>query len=153
MAKIFGWLSRASTFVFLIYYTALDSIGGIGLGRTLVIVKGFEWPPEKIEVVTELLNKAWMDDWVGGVGSVISKTGSYGIFFAALFTAITLFLTKKTPTPWPPLLILIAFGWELQNSHASYHGPIAFGLLIISAAWIYFTSEIQPNIVSEVDAG
>src|SRR5262249_2188888 len=30
------WLSRIATFVFLIYYTALDSMGGSGLGRTIL---------------------------------------------------------------------------------------------------------------------
>ena len=32
-AAVCAWLARAATFVFLIYYTVLDAIGGIGLGR------------------------------------------------------------------------------------------------------------------------
>ena len=36
LAAALAWLSRAATFVFLIYYTALDSIGGTGLGRLLL---------------------------------------------------------------------------------------------------------------------
>jgi hypothetical protein len=35
-AVVLAWLSRVSTFVFLIYYTALDSIGGSGLGRAII---------------------------------------------------------------------------------------------------------------------
>ncbi len=144
-ANIFAWLARISTFVFLIYYTVLDSIAGIGLGRTMVLVTKdtTTWTPEKVEVVQQLLNKVWGDGWVGGTGSVISLTGSWAIFFAALFAAIALLLTKKVP--WPPLLILIAFGWELQRGHPSYDGPIAFSLLIISATWIYFKSDVMNN--------
>lgn len=139
MAMISGWVARASNFVFIIYYTALDSIGGIGLGKTIEITEGLartaKLTPDQVAGVVIVLNKTWIDPWVGGVGSFISLTGSWAIFFAALFTATTLFLTRKAP--WPPLVILVAFGWELQLSHASYHGPIAFGLLIISAAWIW----------------
>ena len=35
-AGLLAWISRIATFIFLIAYTALDSIGGIGLGRKLV---------------------------------------------------------------------------------------------------------------------
>ena len=38
---------------------------------------------------------------------------------------------------WPPLLLLIGFGWELQMSHTMPHGPIAFSLLIAAAIWIW----------------
>lgn len=143
MAMISGWVSRASTFVFIIYYTVLDSIGGIGLGKTIEITEALakitpnqeaQLSPDQVAGVAHVLNKTWTDPWVGGVGSFISETGSWAIFFAAFFAAIALFLTRKAS--WPPLVILVAFGWVLQLSHASYHGPIAFGLLIISAIWI-----------------
>jgi hypothetical protein len=33
--------------------------------------------------------------------------------------------------------LLIGFGWQLQVTHASYHGPIAFALLAIaSGLWL-----------------
>jgi len=35
-----AWLARAAIFVFLIYFTVLDAIGGIGLGRTILVVQG-----------------------------------------------------------------------------------------------------------------
>lgn len=69
------------------------------------------------------------------MGSVISLTGSWAVFFAALFLAIALLLAKKAPI-WP-LLLLVGFGWELQVSHTAPHGPIAFALLIIAALWIW----------------
>ncbi len=143
VAVISAWISRIASFVFMIYYTALDSIGGIGLGKTIEITEGLAkaapdgadpLTPFQVDGVARVLNATWVDPWVGGVGSFISETGSWAIFFAALFAAIALFLTKKVP--WPPLLVLIAFGWELQLSHAAFHGPIAFGLLIIAALWI-----------------
>jgi hypothetical protein len=57
------------------------------------------------------------------------------VLFATLFAAIALFLAKKAS--WPPLLILVVAGYELQVSHASFHGPIAFSLLAISSIWLW----------------
>lgn len=37
---------------------------------------------------------------------------------------------------WANMAVLVAFGWQLQIAHASPHGPIAFALLIVAAAWM-----------------
>ena len=39
MAIVLAWLSRIATFVMLIYFTVLDGIGGIGLGRSILKAK------------------------------------------------------------------------------------------------------------------
>jgi hypothetical protein len=139
-AVALAWLSRAATLVFLIFYTALDAIGGIGLGRsiqTLVsLAASGQLNPQQVDGVVRFLNMMWTDPWVGGVDSFISETGSWAVFVAALAAAIGLFLSRSVP--WPPLLILVGFGWELQTSHASPHGPIAFVLLIIASAWLWW---------------
>ncbi|MFL6197356.1 MAG: hypothetical protein ACJ75H_24430 [Thermoanaerobaculia bacterium] len=135
-----GWLSRISTFVFLIYYTALDSIGGFGLGRTILLTESLasqgRLSSEQLQGVTLVLNGTWVDPWVGGVGSFISETGSWAAFYSAASAASGLFFAKKAP--WPALILLVIFGWELQLSHTMPHGPIAFALLIVAAAWIWF---------------
>jgi hypothetical protein len=140
-AVILAWLSRVSAFVFLIYYTALDSIGGSGLGRTIHITQTLESQGDlttsQSSGVALVLNKTWVDPWVGGVGSFISLTGSWAAFFAALFAALALLAAKKIS--WFPALLLVGFGWELQMSHAMPHGPIAFALLIIAVIWIWRT--------------
>lgn len=144
LATLSAWISRVSSFVFLIYYTALDSIGGIGLGRAIEITETLaqaspgepHLSPDQLAGVVLMLNTMWTDPWVGGVGSLISLTGSWAVFVAALFAAIALFVSKKVS--WPPLIVLIAFGWQVQLSHASLHGPIAFGLLIVAALWIWW---------------
>ncbi|NIR31167.1 MAG: hypothetical protein GWN84_18020 [Gammaproteobacteria bacterium] len=143
LGTLSAWISRVATFVFLIYYTALDSIGGIGLGRVIEITETLakaspgepHLTPDQLAGVVLVLNTMWTDQWVGGVGSLVSLTGSWAVFVAALFAAIALFVSKKVS--WPPLIVLIAFGWQLQLSHASLHGPIAFALLIVAALWIW----------------
>jgi hypothetical protein len=136
---VLAWLSRIATFVFLIYYTALDSIGGSGLGRTILntetLASQGKLTPDQVSGVANVLNATWSDPWVGGVGSFISQTGSWAAFFAALFVGVALILDKKIS--WPPLLLLVGFGWELQMSHTMPHGPIAFALLIVAGIWIW----------------
>jgi hypothetical protein len=86
--------------------------------------------------VVSVLNATWVDPWVGGVGSFISLTGSWAIFAAALLVALALLVARKAP--WPPLVLLVAFGWELQVSHTMPHGPIAFSLLIVATLWMWW---------------
>lgn len=131
-----AWMSRIATVVFMTYYTVLDSIGGIGLGRELIVLKeltdsGAVGTPDA-ETIRFFLDRIWVDPWVGGVGSFVSLLGSWAIFVAALFTAAYLILNRKAT--WLEVLLLVGFGWELQQAHASYHGPIAFTLLAISSA-------------------
>ena len=139
-ARAAAWLARAAILVFAIYYTVLDAIGGIGLGRTIITTEAMaasgQLNPQQLDGVILLLNTMWTDPLVGGVGSVVSLTGSWAIFIAMLAAALALLLTRRVP--WPPLIVLISFGWELQTSHAAMHGPIAFALLIVASAWLWW---------------
>lgn len=154
-AVALAWLGRVATFVFLIYYTALDSIGGSGLGRAILntqaMVADGELSADQLQGVIAVLNANWVDPWVGGVGSFISLTGSWAAFFAALFVALALLVAKRAP--WPPLVLLVAFGWELQMSHTMPHGPIAFALLIVAALWIRWADrKARPSGAAEAPA-
>jgi hypothetical protein len=140
-AVALAWLSRVATFVFLIYYTALDTIGGTGLGRLMINTHTLKTEgkltAEQVDGVAQLLNRTWVDPWVGGVGSFFSLTGSWAVFIACVFAAAALLVAKKMW--WPPLVVLLAFGYELQESHASPNGPIAFSLLIVAALWMWWS--------------
>ena len=139
---LLAWISRISTFVFLIYYTALDSIGGFGLGRTILITASManqgKLSPNQISGVVSVLNATWVDSWVGGVESFVSLTGSWAAFAAATLVGLALLLDSKASLI--PALLLVAFGWELQMSHTMPHGPIAFALLIVAGIWIWQTN-------------
>lgn len=135
---VFAWLSRVATFFFFISYTALDSIGGVGLGRTLlnmdILRAAGKLDAHQIDGAALLLDTNWTDAWIGGQGSVVSLTGSWAVFFAGLFAAVALRMGRSAP--WPALALLVAFGWEIQVSHASPHGPIGFTLLALAATWL-----------------
>jgi len=136
-----AWLARAVTFVFLIYFTVLDAIGGIGLGRTILTVESLvadgKLSPQQFDGIVLLLNTIWTDPLIGGVGSFVSETASWAAFAAAVFIAAALLLSGRAG--WANMALLVGFGWELQTSHASPHGPIAFALLIVASGWIWWT--------------
>ena len=139
-ARVAAWLARAAIFVFAIYFTILDAIGGIGLGRTILVVQGLvasgKLTPAQFDGVVLLLNTLWVDPVIGGVGSFVSETASWAAFAVSFLVAGALLLSRRAG--WANMMVLLAFGWELQTAHASPHGPIAFGLLIVAAGWLWF---------------
>ena len=140
--KVFAWVARFSIFIFVVYFTVLDSIGGIALGRQLLVIDKLfaagEISGYDAHVIQRFLDVMWVDPWIGGVGSFVSLTGSWAVFIAASSLGIYLILNKKIN--WLVLALLVGFGWELQVAHASYHGPIAFALLAIaSVIYLYHT--------------
>jgi hypothetical protein len=146
-ALTLAWLSRAATLTFLLYHTALDSIGGTGLARLLLnthaLAEAGRLTPSQVEGVALVLNATWVDPWVGGIGSFISEAGSWAVLAAVIFAVAALFVTRKAP--WPPLVVLLAFGWQLETAHASPHGPIAFALLIVAAIWLWWLERATPS--------
>ncbi len=136
-AMVAGRLARTAILVFAVYFTVLDGIGGIGLGRTILIVQELvargKLSPSQLDGVVLLLNTMWVDPVVGGVGSLISETASWAAFASAFLVASALLLSGRAG--WLNMVPLLGFGWSLQTAHASPHGPIAFALLIVAAAW------------------
>ena len=132
--EIFSWISRIAIFLFVVYFTVLDSIGGIALGRQLLVIDQLfaagEISGYDAHVIQRFLDVMWVDSWVGGVGSFVSLTGSWAVFVAACSLAIYLILNKKINIV--SFALLLVFGWELQLAHASYHGPIAFSSLALA---------------------
>jgi len=144
-AVLLAWLARLAAFVFLIYYTVLDAVGGIGLGRTIVLSQAMladgSLTQAQLQGVAAVLDASWTDHWVGGVGSVISEGASWAAFIMAAAAALSRLLAKQGP--WPALAILAAGGWTLQVSHAAMHGPLAFGLLAAAALWLRLAARRQ----------
>ena len=122
----------------MIAYTALDSIGGIGLGRSILNIEAMKasgtMTQAQADAAALLLDTNWVDPWIGGVGSVVSLSGSWAIFIAALFASLALLITKRAP--WPALVLRTLYGWQIQTSHASPHGPVGFTLLAMAGIWI-----------------
>ncbi|MBU3605336.1 hypothetical protein IEN92_01045 [Polynucleobacter sp. MWH-Creno-3A4] len=146
--EIFSWIARAAIFVFVVYFTVLDSIGGIALGRQLIVIDQLfaagEISTYDAHVIQRFLDVMWVDSWIGGIGSFVSLAGSWAVFIAATSLAIYLTINKRMHLLGAALLI--GFGWELQVAHASYHGPIAFGLLVIASIIYLYQNRLSKQV-------
>ena len=146
--EIFSWIARAAIFVFVVYFTVLDSIGGIALGRQLIVIDQLfaagEISTYDAHVIQRFLDVMWVDSWIGGIGSFVSLAGSWAVFVAATSLAIYLTINKRMHLLGAALLI--GFGWELQVAHASYHGPIAFGLLVIASIIYLYQNRLSKQV-------
>lgn len=142
-AAALAWLGRIAVFFMLIYFTVLDGIGGIGLGRQILqaqeMAAGGALSANQVDGVHRFLDAMWVDPWTGGVGSVVSLTASWAAFAATLLIALALLAARRAPLV--PLVILVVAGWEIQLSHAALHGPIGFALLAVAALWIRLRGE------------
>ena len=138
LAVPLAWLSRVATFVFLIYYTALDAIGGFGLGRAMINTEALA-----------AAGKLTADQVAGVEAAARHQLGGpldrrrrivhqpdrvLGDFHR---------LACHRPRPIADAQGAVAvtwFSWSpsagIADRHASPHGPIAFGLLIVAALWI-----------------
>jgi len=102
-AMIAAWLARATVFIFVVYYTILDSIAGINLGRTIVVLQDMaadgRLSPAQFDGVVLLLDTLWSDRFVGGFGSLISHIGSWAALAASIFIAAALLLSRRAGLP------------------------------------------------------
>ncbi len=149
-AAALAWLARIAVFVMLVYFTILDAIGGIGLGRSILQAQALAadgtLSPDQFDGIKTFLDAMWIDPWVGGVGSYVSLTASWAAFAATLLIALALLAARRAPLI--PLVLLVVAGWEVQLSHAALHGPLGFGLLAVAAAWIWFRGDRSANRVA-----
>src|SRR5260370_22234917 len=93
-----GWRASRSSSSRSIY-TVLDAIAGIGLGRNIITVQALladgKLSPTQLDGIVLLLNTVWLDPFVGGVGSLVSLTGSHSAPSAAVLGAATPLLTRR----------------------------------------------------------
>jgi len=135
---LLAWAARGALLLFVTYYTVLDGIGGIALGKNILTLQDLQLQgkitADQAQGAILLLNTVWLDPWIGGIGSFVSLTGSWAVFAASTLAAAALGLAGKAP--WPALLLLAGFGWVLHIAHVMPYGPVAFSLLILAAGWI-----------------
>ena len=135
------WLARAAIFVMVIYFTVLDAIGGIGLGRTILTVQSLaaagKLSPQQVEGTALLLNTLWVDPLVGGsaLSSARPRHGRPSLPRCSLPRPCCCRIAPAGPTWqcwWPS-------AGSCSTAHAAPHGPIAFALLIVASVWLWFS--------------
>jgi hypothetical protein len=127
LSGLWAWAARGAALVWVVYYTVLDSIQGIFLGW--IIAKSLDAPAETQRFVATLTQDMYTDRVIGGVGSVVSLTGSWAFLVAAVATALA--LAQRRAPLWP-LFALVLAGESIQISHARPYGPVGFTLVFLA---------------------
>jgi len=125
-------VSRLGLGVFVIFYTALDAIIGIGVGT--LIRAGQQLPPEQQEGVARAIYQLAIDPVAGGTfPSLLPMLGTLGWLAGGLGAAYALY---KEGSPRPPLIFLALSSLILIAGHPRPFGPLAFGCLFVATLWL-----------------
>jgi hypothetical protein len=130
--------------IFVVYYTALDSVAGVALGRLLGYMQSL--PSAQQAIVQHGIDRLY--GWTGVL--LFFQVGKWawilGMFVAASALA-------RAARPWPPVVLLALSGLPLRWDHARPYGPIAFGLFFIAALWLEFWPTRGPSFQSRSQPG
>lgn len=129
-------LIRIFLFLFLVTYTVMDAVAGIAVGRILEYEVTAQLAPSCVRQVAQLL---FLDNVVGGLGSIYSLAGSVTWLLAMLLTVVQLIRkgwALGCKNCWPAYLLYTVSAIALYISHARPYGPIAFFSFALASAWL-----------------
>lgn len=135
MKGILVQFSRFFIWAFVVFYTAYDSVAGIGTGLILRIGKNH--PELDQQTLHQLVQSYFFDPYFGGSHSWLSETASLAALLAIWGVAATLWVNRF---PKVPLLLYVLAGPILWVSHAVPYGPAAFTLIAIANLWFILSA-------------
>lgn len=119
-------------FVFGVAYTAFDTAAGIVTGILVKAANASDAPT----TWRAAIETVWTHPIVGGAPApLLAVLGSIALSVGAVAAAVTL---KRSGSSWAPLLLLVlsGFGIAVFKTHAWPGGPLTFGGIAVSAAWL-----------------
>ena len=119
-------LVATSIGVFVVYYTALDAVGGVALGRLLSFQATL--PAGERVIVGRAIDAMYTRTGIVLFFDVGTWAWTIGLLVAALSLV-------RSGLPWPPAVILVLSTIPLHQDHGRPYGPIAFGLFLVAALW------------------
>ncbi len=124
---VYGYIARALIGIFVLYYTALDALAGVGNGilytRTL----------EQNEITRKFLYTDQSRQWLFDIGNDLGEIGVYAIEAAAVLIAV-LFLRKYFHLRTFFALLVFLAGTYLFGKYHTYTpwGTVGMMLLVVS---------------------
>lgn len=126
-----AWIARILTALFIVYYTALDTLAGVGVG--VLIDHTNSWTGARADTAHELVQFLFTNSAVGGTGSALSEGASWLAFAAFAIVALTL---ARAGAPVLVALLLGAAGVLIQIAHTNPYGPLGFTCVLVAATML-----------------
>jgi len=123
---------RICMFVFGVSYIAFDTAAGLVTG-ILVKAANASGTPDAWRAAIQTV---WSHPIIGGAPApLLAILGSLALSVGTIAAAVTL---KRSGSSWAPLLLLVlsSFGIAVFKTHAWPGGPLTFGGIAVSAAWL-----------------
>ena len=123
---------RICMFVFGVSYIAFDTAAGLVTG-ILVKAANASGAPDAWRAAIQTV---WSHPIIGGAPApLLAILGSLALSVGTIAAAVTL---KRSGSSWAPLLLLVlsSFGIAVFKTHAWPGGPLTFGGIAVSAAWL-----------------
>jgi len=128
-----SYISIVAFFLFIVYYTAYDSVAGIGSGVIIDVTS--QLPSLSLTTGKAVLQKYYFHPIFGGSHSVLSEFASLTWIVATFSLAGVLYSAKK---PIIPLLFLLLSGGFVWHNHGYPTGPMGFTCYLIAMLWIEY---------------
>jgi hypothetical protein len=121
-------VSRVALLVFVVFYTAFDSVAGIAVG--VLVQKGHELPASDQDGASSLI-EAYQDSWITGELNVLALVGTMAWLIALVAAAWAL---RRAGGGTLAVGCMILSGVVFSIGHPAPFGPIGMGFLLI-AIW------------------
>jgi hypothetical protein len=129
-------VSRIALVPFVVFYTAWETLQGIGVGILVNELKGL---PQAEQALREVLVQDFAEHVLIGPFGVFGSIGSMGLIVAAIAAGVALYRHAGAPVSVP---VLLGISGLLITVHPPPYGPIGLALFIV-AVLIFVRSKSQ----------
>jgi hypothetical protein len=136
-------VSRIALVPFVVFYTAWETLQGIGVGILVNELKGL---PQADQALREVLVQDFAEHVLIGPFGVFGSIGSMGLIVAAIAAGVALYRHAGAPVSVP---VLLAISGLLITVHPPPYGPTGLALFIL-AVLIYQRSQSTDRAVAGV---
>ncbi len=145
-ADIPGAVARVCMVVFVVAYTVLDAIAGIGVG--VLVANARDLSPAQLAPVEQAIEGLWNSPLAGNV-SVFSITGSGAWVVGVIAAAVSL---RRSGAPRGPVALMVIAAFIFGLSHANPTGPIGMACLLAAFVWLEFFPQSSLSLGEEEPA-
>lgn len=131
-------VSRVAVLVFVVFYTAFDSVAGIAVG---VLVQRAQRLPAGDRAGASNLIEAYQDSWVVGELNVLAIVGTGAWLVALVAAAVAL---RRSGATWVVFVCLVLAGLVFSVGHPAPFGPMGMGFLLV-AIWRLDAAGLLPQ--------
>lgn len=133
-----AWVSRIALVPFVVFYSAWETLQGIGVG---ILANELNGLPQAEQALREDLVQDFAEHALIGPFGVFGSIGSLGLIVAAIAAGVALYRDAGAPVSVP---VLLAIAGLLITVHPPPYGPIGLALFIVAVLLLWRSQAAEP---------